>query len=436
MKVLVVGGGGREHALVWALNRSPRIDTLRCAPGNAGIAGQAEIVDIAAEDIDAILNHAVEEAYDLVVVGPEVPLVLGLADRLEAAGIPVFGPSAAAAKTEGSKVFSKEFMARHRIPTAGFEVFRDIAEATAWLQRPETIYPLVVKADGLAAGKGVILADTSEQAVVAAENMLSGKGFGEAGRTIVVEEMLYGTEASFFVLADGERYVELATCQDYKRAFDGNQGPNTGGMGTYSPSAFLDDKTRCTILETIVEPTIDGLRSEGSPYQGVLFIGVMLTSDGPKVLEYNCRFGDPETQVLLPRLQGDWFELLMACARGNLEQVEPVWKSEAAVCVVMASGGYPGSYGKGAVISGLEQTAGSEDVMVFHAGTSRGADGAILTSGGRVLGVAALGADLPEARNRAYAAAQQIEWDGEQHRTDIGADAVANVTAGAAGGNS
>jgi len=436
MKVLVVGGGGREHALVWALDHSPRIRTLRCAPGNAGIARQAEIVAIGAEDVDALLEHSVQEAYDLVVVGPEVPLVLGLADRLTAAGIAVFGPSAAAAKTEGSKVFSKEFMARHRIPTAGFEVFRATGEATAWLRRPETVYPLVVKADGLAAGKGVILADTVEQAVAATENMLSGEGFGDAGRTIVVEEMLYGTEASFFVLADGESYVELATCQDYKRALDGNQGPNTGGMGTYSPSAFMDEKTRRTILDTIVEPTIDGLKAEGSPYKGVLFIGIMLTSDGPKVLEYNCRFGDPETQVLLPRLQGDWLELLLACANGTLRQVEPAWKSEAAVCVVMASGGYPGAYRKGAVISGLEQATELEDVVVFHAGTSQGQDGAIRTSGGRVLGVTALGADLPEARDRAYLATKTIDWDGEQHRTDIGADAVANVTAGAAGDHS
>jgi phosphoribosylamine--glycine ligase len=427
MKVLVIGGGGREHALVWALGRSPRVHTLRCAPGNAGTAALAENVAIPAGDVDSLVDHAATERYDLVVVGPEAPLVAGLADRLMDLNIPVFGPSAAASRMEGSKVFSKEFMARHRIPTAAFRVFRDETEAREYLLAADTVYPLVVKADGLAAGKGVILADTPEVAVQAATGMLTGRDFGDAGRAVVVEEMLQGIEASFFVLADGINVVELATCQDYKRALDGDRGLNTGGMGTYSPSAFLDDATRRTILDSIVTPTIRGLQSERCPYRGVLFIGVMLTEDGPKVLEYNCRFGDPETQVLLPRLDGDWFDLLLASATGRLDHVSVSWLDQAAVCVVMAAGGYPGSYGKGERITGLDEADKQDGIMVFHAGTRLGPDGTVCTSGGRVLGVTALGNDLPEARTKAYTAAAVITWDGEQHRTDIAADAAATV---------
>ena len=427
MKVLVIGGGGREHALVWALHRSPRVTTLRCAPGNAGTAAIAENVAIPADDVDGLVAHAAGEKYDLVVVGPEGPLVAGIADRLGELHIPVFGPSAAASRMEGSKVFSKEFMARHRIPTAAFQVFRDEAEAREHLLSEDTVYPLVVKADGLAAGKGVILADTPREAVDAATGMLSGRDFGAAGRTIVVEEMLTGTEASFFILADGDHVVELATCQDYKRALDGDQGLNTGGMGTYSPSAFLDDATRRTVMDTIVAPTIAGMQAEGAPYRGVLFIGIMLTDEGPQVLEYNCRFGDPETQVLLPRLDGDWLELLLASACGTLDQVPVAWLDQAAVCVVMAAGGYPGSYGKGARIDGLDRADAGDGIIVFHAGTALGEDGSVRTSGGRVLGVTAMGRDIPDARNRAYRAVAGIRWEGEQHRNDIGADAAATL---------
>ncbi len=429
MKVLVIGGGGREHALVWALRRSARVRTLRCAPGNAGTAALAETVPIPADDVAGLAEHAATERYDLVVVGPEAPLVAGLADRLLELDIPVFGPSAAASRMEGSKVFSKEFMERHAIPTASFKVFRDESEAREYLMAEGTAYPLVVKADGLAAGKGVILADTPEVAAEAACGMLTGRNFGEAGRAVVVEEMLQGTEASFFVLADGNHVVELATCQDYKRALDGDQGPNTGGMGTYSPSAYLDDATRRIVMDAIVSPTIAGLKSEGCPYRGVLFIGVMLTDEGPKVLEYNCRFGDPETQVLLPRLDGDWFDLLLASATGTLDQVRPAWLDRTAVCVVMAAGGYPGSYGKGAAISGLDRADGRDGIVVFHAGTTRDDDGAVRTSGGRVLGVTALGDDLTCARRKAYEAVAEITWEGEQHRTDIGADAAATLEA-------
>jgi len=422
LKVLLIGGGGREHALAWALARSGELERLDCAPGNAGIRACANCLDIAAEDVDALTTHAIEQHYDLVVVGPEAPLVAGLADRLRQAGIPVFGPSAAAAQLEGSKIFSKLFMQRHEIPTAAFEVFTDFAEARAHLANPATTYPLVVKADGLAAGKGVILAADAATAIDAARGMLSGADFGEAGRRILVEEHLYGREASFFVLADGENFVELATCQDYKRVGDGDSGLNTGGMGTYSPSVYLNDDLRETILEKIVRPSIRGLASERLPYRGVLFIGLMLTDDGPKVLEYNVRFGDPETQVLIPRLDGDWLALLRACAEGKLDAGSVRWNPRAAVCVVMAAEGYPAGYEKGRPISGLDSD--DEDVVVFHAGTKRDPAGQVVTSGGRVLGVAALGDDLASARERAYAAVKKIEWRGEHHRDDIALDAL------------
>jgi phosphoribosylamine--glycine ligase len=424
MKVLIVGGGGREDALTWALHRSPEIDTLRVAPGNAGTPRYAERVAISAEDVDALVEHAVAERYDLVVVGPEAPLVAGLADRLREAGIPVFGPEAAAAEIEGSKVFAKEFMSRHGIPTAAFRVFDEADEAERWLRSDEAFFPLVVKADGLAAGKGVILTDDVETAVETARGMLEGAMFGDAGRRILIEERLEGREASFFVLSDGERFVELATCQDYKRALDDDRGPNTGGMGTYSPSAFLDGALRARLLETIVSPTVAGMAAEGRPYRGVLYVGVMLTDDGPQVLEYNARFGDPETQVLLPRLDGDWLPLLRACALGELEGVASRWRPEAAVCVVMAAGGYPGSYPKGIPIDGLDAAEALDDVIVFHAGTAEDENGRVVTSGGRVLGVTALGADLAAARERAYEATATIHWENEKHRSDIALDAV------------
>ncbi len=422
MKVLLVGSGGREDALAWAFSRSPKLTRLRCTPGNGGTGRYAENVAISAEDVDGLVDHAAEQRYDLVVVGPEAPLVGGLADRLEEAGIAVFGPSANAAQLEGSKIFSKLFMQRHAIPTAAFQVFSDAAEARTYLESPDTRYPLVVKADGLAAGKGVILADDRETALAAADGMLSGRDFGDAGRRILVEEMLAGREASFFVLSDGERFVELATCQDYKRALDGDGGLNTGGMGTYSPSAWLDDDLRSTLIEQVVRPTIEGMAAEGMPYRGVLYAGVMLTAEGPKVLEFNARFGDPETQVLMPRLDGDWLDLLDRCARGDLGDAEPRWKSEAAVCVVMASGGYPGSYAKGHAIEGLERAEAS-GAIVYHAGT-RQVDGAYVTAGGRVLGVTALGQDLESARNNAYSAVGEIRWTDEHHRNDIALDAV------------
>jgi phosphoribosylamine--glycine ligase len=422
LKVLLVGSGGREDALAWAFSRSPKLTQLRCAPGNGGTSRYAESVAISAEDVDALVDHAVAEQYDLVVVGPEGPLVQGLSDRLDQQGIAVFGPSADAAQLEGSKIFSKLFMQRHAIPTAGFQVFSDRDEARAYLESTDTRYPLVVKADGLAAGKGVILAADRETAWAAADGMLSGNDFGDAGRRILVEEMLEGREASFFVLSDGKRFVELATCQDYKRAHDGDEGLNTGGMGTYSPSVWLDDATRQTLIETVVRPVIEGMAREGRPYRGVLYTGVMLTNDGPKVLEFNARFGDPETQVLMPRLDGDWLDLLNRVARGDLGDTRPAWKDDAAVCVVLASGGYPGGYAKGHEIKGLGQAEGL-GAVVFHAGTQYD-NGTYLTSGGRVLGVTALGADLATARRNAYSAVDEIHWNDEYHRSDIALDAV------------
>jgi phosphoribosylamine--glycine ligase len=430
MKVLIVGGGGREDALTWALARSPEVDTLNVAPGNAGTPRHATRVAIGAEDVDGLVEHALAEAYDLVVVGPEAPLCAGLADRLREAGAAVFGPDAAAAEIEGSKVFAKQFMKRHGIPTAGYRVFDDADAAERWLRSTEAFFPLVLKADGLAAGKGVILTDDLETAVDTARGMLQGESFGNAGRRVVIEEQLRGREASFFVLSDGERFVELATCQDYKRASDGDAGPNTGGMGTYSPSAFLDGALRARLLETIVSPTIAGLAAEGRPYRGVLYVGVMLTDDGPQVLEYNARFGDPETQVLLPRLDGDWLPLLLACARGELGDAAPRWRSESAVCVVLAAGGYPGSYTKGHPIEGLDAAESLDDVIVFHAGTAHDERQRVVTSGGRVLGVTALGTDLAAARERAYAATRTIRWEGMQHRSDIALDAVHREEAG------
>jgi phosphoribosylamine---glycine ligase len=423
MKILLVGGGGREDALAWALARSRSTRLLRCAPGNAGIARHAERVDIAAEDVESLASHARRERYDLVVVGPEAPLVGGLADRLRQAGLAVFGPSQGAAEIEGSKVFAKRFMERHGIPTADFEVFEDAELAARYLDSSEVSYPVVVKADGLAAGKGVVIAPDRAAAAAAATEMLVGKRFGAAGSRIVIEAMLHGREASFFVLCDGERFVELATCRDYKRAEDADRGPNTGGMGGYSPSPDLTPALRRELLDSVVAATVEGLASEGHPYRGVLYIGVMLTADGPRVLEYNARFGDPETQLLVPRLDGDWLPALAACATGTLSGFEPRWKKDAAVCVVMTSGGYPGAYAKGCRIEGIGEAESDPGVTVFHAGTSQTEDGGFATAGGRVLGVTALGPTLGAARERAYRAVGRIRWENEHHRSDIALDA-------------
>jgi len=425
MNVLLVGSGGREDALAWALCRSPLLTRLRCAPGNAGMARRASTVAIDAADVEALVAHVRAERYDLVVVGPEAPLVAGISDRLRALDVAVFGPSAAAARLEGSKVFAKQFMARHSIPTAAFRVFDDAAPAIDFLQSREAAYPLVIKADGLAAGKGVLFASDAGEAVAAVRGLMVERRFGPAGASVVVEERLAGREASFFVLCDGRRFVELATCQDYKRALDGDAGPNTGGMGSCSPSPHLTESARREVLASAVAPAVAGLAAEGHPYRGVLYVGVMLAADGPQVLEFNARFGDPEAQVLLPRLDGDWLELLRAAAVGNLGALVPRWRPDAAVCVVMTAEGYPGRYATGRAIDGLERAAEIEGVELFHAGTALGPDGRCVTAGGRVLGVTAVGPDLASARVRAYHAVDLISWDGERHRTDIALDALA-----------
>jgi phosphoribosylamine--glycine ligase len=425
VKVLLVGGGGREHALAWALGRSPECTCLRVAPGSAGIGVGQELVPIATTDTIALARHAASERYDLVVIGPEAPLVSGLADRLTELGIPAFGPTAAAAALEGSKVFSKRFLARHAIPTAGYHVFSEAEVARRFLLSSDAVYPLVVKADGLAAGKGVVIAADAGEAIETATSMLTGSAFGDAGKRIVVEELLVGREASFFALSDGERWVELAPCQDYKRVGDGDTGPNTGGMGSYSPSAFLDEATRAVVRQRIVEPTIQGLAAEHRPFRGVLYVGLMLTERGPRVLEYNARFGDPETQVLVPRLDGDWLPLFHACATGALGAEPLAWTRDAAVCVVLAASGYPGPPRTGDPIRGIEAATALPGVHVFHAGTARREPAGWVTAGGRVLGVTALGPTLDRARSAAYAAADRIDWPGLHRRSDIASDAVA-----------
>jgi len=423
MKVLVVGGGGREHALCWAIAGSPLATRLWCAPGNAGIAADAECVAIAADDIEGILAFCAENGVELVVVGPEAPLVAGLVDRLEAAGVPAFGPSAAAARLEGSKGFMKDFCARHAIPTAAYGRFTDAAEAKAFIAAHGV--PIVVKADGLAAGKGVIIAATVAEADAAVDDMLRAGLFGDAGREVVIEEFLAGEEASFFALADGETALPLASAQDHKRVGDGDTGPNTGGMGAYSPAPILDEAMADEVMARIVRPTIDGMKAEGAPYKGVLYAGLMIGEGGPKLLEYNVRFGDPECQVLMPRLKSDLLPALVAARDGVLRNFDLRWWDEAAVCVVMAAKGYPGAYEKGSEIRGLADAAAIPGVTVFHAGTKPGANGAVLAGGGRVLGVTALGETVAEAQKRAYEAVDAIDWPGGFCRRDIAWRAVA-----------
>ena len=418
MKVLVVGSGGREHALCWSLASSPLCSALYCAPGNAGIASVATCVPIGAEDIEAIASYCGENKIDFVVVGPEVPLVLGLADRLAALGIKSFGPSAAAAALEGSKGFMKDICAKYGVPTAAYGRFKDAESAKAFIRQQGA--PIVVKTDGLAAGKGVIIAETVEAAEQAVDAAMTDAVFGEAGAELVIEEFMQGEEASFFVLTDGISALPLASAQDHKRVGDGDTGLNTGGMGAYSPAPVLTEALQRRVLEEIVQPTIDGLRSEGTPYTGVLYAGLMITAEGPKLIEYNVRFGDPECQVLLPRLKSDLLPALMATYDSSIDQVDLEWHDEAALTVVMAAQGYPGSYAKGDEIGGLEEAASEEGSVVFHAGTKAGDNGAVLANGGRVLNVTAKAATIPEAQRRAYAAVDRIDWPGGFCRRDIG----------------
>ena len=419
--VLLVGGGGREHALAWKLAQSPGLGRMIAAPGNPGIAAHARCVPLKDTAIDELVALGQQERPDLVVVGPETPLALGLADRLRGVGLAVFGGSAAAARLESSKVFSKELMARHRIPTARFGAFRDVAAARAYCR--ELGAPLVVKADGLAAGKGVVVCRTLEEADAAVTQCLEARAFGDAGRAVVIEEFLEGEEASFFALSDGTTVLPLTAAQDHKTVWDDDRGPNTGGMGAYSPAPVLDARMQERVMAEIVRPTIAAMAAEGSPYTGVLFVGLMITREGPKVIEFNCRFGDPECQAILPRLEDDLLALLLAAATGKGLPPALAWSPRSSVCVVMTSGGYPGRYETGRVITGVEAAAGLAGVNVFHAGTAL-ADGALVTAGGRVLGVQASGADVTGAIRTAYAAVERIRFDGAHYRRDIGHHAL------------
>ncbi len=421
MKVLVVGGGGREHALVWKIAQSPLVTKVYCAPGNPGIAQLAECVAIKAEEIDVLLDFARAEAIDLTVVGPEAPLTLGIVDRFQEAGLDIFGPNQAAAQLEGSKDFSKALMARYDIPTAAYRTFSDRDQAVAYIR--EQGAPIVVKADGLAAGKGVVVAMNEDEAVAAVDNIMVAGAFGEAGSKVVIEEFMEGEEASFFAFTDGRNILPLASSQDHKRISDGDQGPNTGGMGAYSPAPVVTDELYEQIVEKIVRPTIDGMAKDGCPYVGILYVGLMIADGKARVVEYNARFGDPEAQPLLMRLKSDIVPVMQACARGQLTQDRLEWLDKAAVCVVMASGGYPADYEKGFPISGLEEAAAIEDLVVFHAGTAL-KDGQIVNSGGRVLGVTGLGRTVAEAIDKAYAGVEKISWQGVQYRRDIGQKAL------------
>ena len=416
MKVLVVGSGGREHAICWKLAQSPKITKLYCAPGNGGIADVAECVDIKATDVDAMVTWAWENKVDFVVVAPDDPLALGMVDALEAHGIPAFGPRANAAIIEASKVFSKNLMEKYNIPTAQYKTFTEMEPALAYVR--EQGAPIVVKADGLALGKGVIVAQTVEEAEDAVRSMMGDKKFGEAGTRLVIEECMTGPEATVLAFCDGEHLVCMKSSQDHKRAYDGNQGPNTGGMGAISPSPYYTDEIAQRCMAEIFLPTVAALKAEGRPFQGVIYFGLMLTPNGPKVVEYNARFGDPECQVVLSLLDTDLLEIMMACRNGTLDQVDVKWKDGSACVLVLASGGYPNAYQKGYPISGIEKA--NETAVVFHAGTKKGENGEILTNGGRVLGVTATGADLEEAIQGAYAAGAHISWTDMHFRTDIG----------------
>jgi phosphoribosylamine--glycine ligase len=422
MRVLVLGSGGREHALCWAIARSPHVDTVLCAPGSAGIAADARVLPVELGDNRAVVDLAKREGADLVVVGPEDPLVRGVADALAEAGIAVFGPSAAAARLEGSKAFAKDFMQRHSIPTARCEVFDDPGAAERWVRAHGG--PVVVKADGLAAGKGVAVCDGPDEALAAIREMMCERRFGAAGARVLLEERLVGEEISYYAICDGERFTALGAAQDHKRALDGDRGENTGGMGAYSPPACADAALERAVLERVVRPVVDGMRAEGHPYRGVLFCGLMIVAGEPRVIEFNARFGDPETQPLALRLESDLVPLLDAAARGRLAPDGAAPRlGDPALCVVLASAGYPRAHETGREIEGLEAAARIDGVKLFHSGTAF-ERGRWWTRGGRVLGVGARGASLAQARERAYAAVERIRFEGVQYRRDIAARAL------------
>ncbi len=421
MKVLVVGSGGREHSLCWAIAKSPKCDELFCAPGNAGIDQVAITQPIEADDLDGIMAFVQENGVDFVVVGPEGPLVAGLVDRLDAAGVKSFGPTAKASALEGSKGFTKDLCAKYGIPTADYARFDEPDAAKEYIHVKGA--PIVVKADGLAAGKGVILCRNENEAHAAIDHIMIEAAFGDAGAEVVIEEMLEGEEASFFALVDGKTALPLVAAQDHKAVFDGDQGPNTGGMGAYTPAPIVTDKMAARIMDEIINPTIRGAAAEGCPYKGVLYAGLMFTEKGPQLIEYNVRFGDPECQPMMMRLKSDALEMLLACAEGRLDKITLAWRSDAALTVVMATRGYPGAYERGSRIKGLNKAQSLKDVEIFHAGTAE-VDGKIVANGGRVLNVTALGKTVKQAQKRAYKAVGHINWPEGFCRTDIGWRAV------------
>ena len=427
MNVLVIGSGGREHALAWKAAQSEQVETVYVAPGNAGTAGEAGLENVAIDvmDFEALAAFAEANAVGLTIVGPEAPLVEGVVDFFAERGLACFGPSAGAAQLEGSKAFTKDFLARHNIPTGAYANFTELEPALAYLR--EQGAPIVVKADGLAAGKGVIVAETLEQAEAAVTDMLSGNAFGDAGCRVVIEEFLAGEEASFIVMVDGENVLPMATSQDHKRIGEGDTGPNTGGMGAYSPAPVVDEATFARIMDEVILPTVRGMAAEGNSYTGFLYAGLMISPDGsPKVIEYNCRFGDPETQPIMVRLQSDLVALCHQALAGELANASADWDERCAIGVVLAAGGYPGSYAKGTVISGLDAEQ-ADNIMVFHAGTANDGD-TVVTSGGRVLCVTALGNDIASAQADCYQAADKISWDGVTLRRDIGWRAIARYS--------
>ena len=424
MQVLIIGGGGREHALAWKVAQSPRVDKVFVAPGNAGTALETKIenVPIAAEAVAELVDFAQARQIALTIVGPEAPLVAGIVDTFQAAGLPCFGPSRAAAQLEGSKAYAKDFLARNRIPTAAYENFTEVDAAIAYIR--EQGAPIVVKADGLAAGKGVILAQTEDEAIAAVRDMLAGNAYGAAGHRVVIEDFLKGEEASFIVMVDGEHILSMATSQDHKARDNGDRGPNTGGMGAYSPAPVITPAVHARVMREVIEPTVRGMATDGNPYTGFLYAGLMIGLDGtPRVLEYNCRFGDPETQPIMLRLRSDLVDLCEAAVEGRLEKVKAQWDPRPALGVVMAAGGYPGDYRKDDIISGLP-TSETPDTKVFHAGTME-KDGHIVTAGGRVLCACALGETVYQAKLRAYDLVKQIHWNNMYYRTDIGYRAIA-----------
>ena len=423
MKILVVGSGGREHALAWKVAKSSLVEKVFVAPGNAGtyLEPELENIDIKADNFDALVDFAKKEGVELTIIGPEAPLVDGIVDAFNEADLKCFGPTKDSARLEGSKVFTKDFLRRHGIPSAEYKVFTEFEPAREYIKSHKL--PVVIKADGLAAGKGVIIAKSHDEAINAARDMLSGSSFGEAGKRVIVEECLTGEEASFIVMVDGRNILPLATSQDHKAVYDGDTGPNTGGMGAYSPAPVLTDEIYERAMKEVIEPTVKGMTDEGCPYKGFLYAGLMVLADGtPSVLEYNCRFGDPETQPVLLRLKSDFTELCMAALQGRLDQVEAEWDPRASLGVVMAAGGYPEKYNKGDVITGLPEIE-EEDVKVFHAGTAMN-DGKVVTSGGRVLCVTALGHNVGEAQKKAYEHVKKINWENVYFRKDIGYRAV------------